>query len=209
MDTWLHPSPPIKTKNVKTGAHNRQSRNSPQPSLFTFLMVRSLLLRIGYFFCVLCKSTTYHLIVAVFLPEIFFSCANLESRVHSLHALGDTSETQHADYKHRKTLSFPYRYSTTVEPKFLRDLQILNGKTGTHLAHPGWLIPHRLSVLLAIFSFFNLLDSCFWFHACFFLLCFLYESGWCMPCRHLKRTRKKKKQETTEMQEKTEHYGAT
>ena len=68
----------------------------------------------------------------VFLPEIFFSCANfLESRVHSPHALGDTSETQHGDYKHRKTLSFPYRYSTTVEPKFWRDLQILNGKTGT------------------------------------------------------------------------------
>ena len=67
--TWTHgytpPPPPIKTKNVKTGAHNRQSRNSPQPSLFTFLMVRSLILRIGYFFCVLCKSTTYHLIVAV------------------------------------------------------------------------------------------------------------------------------------------------
>ena len=63
MDTWLHPSPPIKTKNGKTGAHNRQSRNSPQPSPFTFLMVRSLILRIGYFFCVLCKSTTYQLII--------------------------------------------------------------------------------------------------------------------------------------------------
>ena len=65
MDTWLHPSPRIKTQNVKTGAHNRQSRNSPQPSLFTFLMVRSLILRIRYFFCVLCKSTTYHLIFAI------------------------------------------------------------------------------------------------------------------------------------------------
>ena len=46
----------------------------------------------------------------------------------SLHALGDTGESQHADYKHRKTLSLPHRYSTTVEPKFLRDSQILKEK---------------------------------------------------------------------------------
>ena len=100
-------------------------------------MVRSLILRIRYFFCVLCKSTTYHLIFAIVKDwsscRRVFSCADLESRVHSLHALGDTSETQHADYKHRKTLSFPHRYSTTVEPKFLRDLQILKGKKRTPL----------------------------------------------------------------------------
>ena len=169
MDTWLHPSPPIKTQNVKTGAHNRQSRNSPNlpPSLFSWsvpwfcgsgiffvfyvnqrLIMSKVRERKGelFFSSPPPPPPLPHGSIArslatrngcgrerrVFLPEIFFSCANfLESRVHSPHALGDTSETQHGDYKHRKTLSFPYRYSTTVEPKFWRDLQILNGKTGT------------------------------------------------------------------------------
>ena len=183
--------PPIKTKNVKTGAHNRQSRNSPQPSLFTFLMVRSLILRIGYFFCVLCKSTTYHLIFAI--VKDWSSCRRFffVRRLRKSRSLA--------------TCAWRYKWNSTCRLQTSKNIifsisvfdysgaEVFAGFADLKRKNRNPPCPPRLiDSPSLVFSFFNLLDSCFWFHACFFLLCFLYESGWCMSCRPLKRTRKKK-----------------
>ena len=165
-------------------------------------MVRSLILRIGYFFCVLCKSTTYHLIFAIVKDwsscrRFFFVRRLRKSRSLATCAWrykwNSTCRLQTSKNTIFSTSAFDYS-GTEVFAGFadLKGKKKDPAKLKSHLTHPGWLIPYRLSVLSAIFSFFNSLDSCFWFHACFVLPRFLYESGWCMSCLPLKRARKKK-----------------
>ena len=136
--------------------------------------------------------------------DFFFVRELRKSR--SLHALGDTSETQHADYKHLKTLSFPHRYSTTVEPKFLQDLQILKEKKeaakfrATLPTQADWFPIACLSCRLFSLSLICWTVVFDFMLALFSPAFFTKVVGACLAV--LWNVQGKKKRETTEMQEK-------